>query len=57
MAPRAPRVVEVRMATLVLWDPQGRRYVMQDAAPFLMAQGILDNGSGRLRPPRGVRVV
>lgn len=25
MAPKAPRVVEVRMATLVLWDPPGRR--------------------------------
>lgn len=32
--PKVPRVVEVRMATRVLWDPLARRYVTQEVDRF-----------------------
>lgn len=58
MAPKAPRVVEVRTVTLVLWDPLGRKYVTQGARPvpgdrhFLMASGVQAGDLIWLSPPR-----
>lgn len=41
MAPKAPRGVAVRTATLVPWDPPGRRYVAQGARHFLRRMAVL----------------
>lgn len=56
---KARKAVEVRMATQVLWDPQGRKYVTQGARllPFLVASRVSAGDSVPLSPLDGGGVV